>query len=105
MQLEVLKVTLLLPDKFRYRLFTYGTKKYVASLFPMSVSNLNNRIYELLEKGYLIRDTDKVIYVSPSILKAVEQFKTNRCLTLSLTFEGNKDSSPSTTDSTSTVTT
>jgi len=91
-QLKVLQTTLLLPDKYRYRLFTYATKKYVASLLLMSVSNLNNRIYELIDKGYLIRDTDKVIYVSPSILKAVDHFKKHSNLTLSFEFKGSTNS-------------
>lgn len=102
-QLEVLKKTLLLPDKYRYRLFTYATKKYVASLFPMSVSNLNNRIYELIEKKYLYRDEDKVIYVNPALLQAVDLFKKQKSITLTYVFEGSKDPAPSPTDGRNTV--
>lgn len=83
-EIKVLVEFILLPDKFENKRFgTLAKKKVLESLleggYKLTRANLNNKIYSLLEKDFLWKDTDAVIYPKEyifkgckGILKAVE---------------------------------
>ena len=79
------KVTLvefmLLEDTFRYRRFhSYGRKLVRESLtqrgYSQTISNMNNRLYNLEIKGFLFRDVDEELHLKPSIQKMLDMFNT-----------------------------
>lgn len=76
---QLLTEFLLLPEKFSYQRFSHPAKKRVmASLdeelnWKLTIVNLNNKLYSMIEKGYLRRDTDSVIYIADHILKGAKE--------------------------------
>lgn len=68
---------LMLPDKFEYFRFSSVAKKVIINKIEEetgmrhSHQNLNNKIYNLVRKGYLWKDTDGQTYFKPYILKAI----------------------------------
>jgi len=66
-EIMVLIEFLLLPDKFENKRFgTLARKKVLDYLleggYTLTRGNLNNKIYSMIEKGYLRKDIDGVIY-------------------------------------------
>lgn len=65
---------LLLPPKFDYQRFSSVAKhKVIESLdfqydWKLSMNNLNNKLYAIIPKGAIRRDTDKVLYIADHIL-------------------------------------
>lgn len=89
-ELLVLKAFLLLPPKFKYQAFSSaGRTKVTSYLAPHGItrSNVNNRLYSLIRKGYIRRDKDKVLYINEKLQKVVSQFITTRSATLTFTFQ------------------
>ena len=69
---------LLLPPKFDYQRFSSVAKhKVIESLefqydWQLSMNNLNNKLYAMIPKGALRRDTDGVMYIGDHILKGAK---------------------------------
>jgi hypothetical protein len=69
---------LMLPDKYEYFRFSSIAKKVIINNTEektgvrQSHQNLNNKIYKLIKKGYLWKDSDGQTYFKPFILKAVK---------------------------------
>ena len=66
-EIQTLVEFLLLPEKFENKRFGSLAKTKVLEALAeqdsvITRANLNNKIYSILEKGYLWRDTDSVIY-------------------------------------------
>lgn len=75
--------TLLPEERFKYQRFSTLAKNKVLLMakernWILSKINLNNKIYGLIEKGFLRRDEDSVIYVPDYILKAYNEFIKNK---------------------------
>jgi hypothetical protein len=101
-ELNLLVEFLLLPEKFKYTRFsTLGKSKVaktVKELFDWYLSriNINNKIYSMVEKGFLRRDDDGVIYLITPIQKGIEQalkaFKEGKQYSISFDFSPIKES-------------
>lgn len=73
-EVELLHEFLLLPESFRYRRFSTPAKQKVLDVYKvknknLSLVNMNNKLYALLQKRLLRRDEDKVIQVPEFVLK------------------------------------
>lgn len=68
---------LLLPSKFEHKRFGSVAKKTVSASTGFTVLNINNKLGSLLEKGYLYRDTDGVLYPRKTLFQSVSQFLKN----------------------------
>lgn len=97
-EIRILSEFILLPEKFKYQRFgRIAKKKVIESLkeyydWTISSLNINNRIYSMIDKEYLWRDEDSVIYVSKSILQGAQKLlaEFNDSNTASLTFNFSK---------------
>lgn len=72
---------MLLDESFRYRRFhSYARKLVRESLskrgYRQTVSNMNNRLYNLEIKGFLFRDVDEELHLKPSIQRMLDMFNT-----------------------------
>lgn len=82
--LEINLVTLigLLPDKFKYAPFSQPAKKYLRNqalekyAWVISPVNLNNKLYSLRDKGLIHHDTDGVMYLTPIFAQMLKEIKT-----------------------------
>lgn len=73
-EIMVLVEHLMLPDKYEHHRFSSTAKRKVMDAIEergdkLSRTNLNNKIYEILRKGYLVREDDNVIALSPPALR------------------------------------
>lgn len=108
--LEINLVTLigLLPDKFKYAPFSQPAKKYLRNqalekyAWVISPVNLNNKLYSLRDKGLIHHDTDGVMYLTPLFAQMLKEIKTthhdNKPWELSFSFPQRKMSANKTTD-------
>lgn len=77
-EILVLIEFLLLPPKFDYQRFSSVAKhKIIESLefqydWVLSMNNLNNKLYAMIPKGALRRDTDGVMYIADHILQGAK---------------------------------
>ena len=95
-EINLLAEFLLLPEKFKYTRFSTLGKSKVAKItkelfdWYLSRININNKIYSMVEKGFLRRDDDGVIYLITPIQKGIEQafqaFKENKPYSISFNF-------------------
>lgn len=105
MESLVLKSFLCLPPKFRYHRFSSsGRKAVIKSLAEVGVklspANLNNRLYSLIEKKYLRRDEDNVIYTAEFLEKIVYLYDQNKKFNFNLNFiEARSNTTTNTTSS------
>lgn len=78
-EMELLAVFCTLPEKYRHSMFSIQGKKKATGIYQeifgktLSGVNLNNKIYCLLDKGFLHRDEDKVIYIKPFLLSSINK--------------------------------
>lgn len=92
---KILVLFVLLPEeRFKYQRFSTLAKNKVLAMakernWILSKINLNNKIYGLIEKGFLRRDEDAVIYVPDYILKAYFQFLKNKTYEFNIVLNGN----------------
>lgn len=92
---KVLTLFILLPEeRFKYQRFSTLAKSKVLKLaeernWKLSHINLNNKIYGLVQKGFLRRDEDKVIYIPEYILKAHKEFIKNKTYEVNINLNGN----------------
>jgi hypothetical protein len=106
-EINVLIEFLLLPDdKFHYQRFsTLARTKVIQNAkthhqWELSRENVNNKIYSMVDKNYLRRDEDSVIYIAKHIQALANAVKdahaSNKPFTLSVEFsppsETNKES-------------
>ncbi len=86
-EIQLLCLFMSLPqDKFRHQRFGKLAKKKVLELasnnnWELSVINLNNKIYSMVTKGFLVRDEDGIITISNKIENAVKKLLTDKEIT------------------------
>ena len=86
----------LLPDsKFSYQRFGSLAKNKVIEAatekgWKLTKLNINNKLYALLDKRFLRRDEDKVIYMPEHLMKALQSFRTNNNFEIKLMFHADK---------------
>lgn len=96
---------LLLPVEFKYYKFSLPGKKKVMSYlnthteYSVNRNRLNTIIYNLIEKGWLYRDEDKVIFLRPFLEKALRAYDENQGIDITVKFRhdnkaGNRDNTP-----------
>lgn len=73
-ELDILVEFLMLPIKFEHQLFGKVAKQKVRqackkSGWEMSRMNLNNKIYGIEKKGYIVKDEDRINYLAPYLKK------------------------------------
>lgn len=96
-EIELLIEFVLLPDKFKYARFSSPAKNRVIATYQelfdkkLSKINLNNKLYTLLEKGYLRRDTDKIIYIQDFIMRAINNILSKPTYDITLKFQLDAD--------------
>lgn len=82
----------LLPDsKFSYQRFGSLAKNKVIEAatekgWKLTKLNINNKLYALLDKRFLRRDEDRVIYMPEHLMKALQSFRTNNNFEIKLMF-------------------
>ena len=76
-EMDLLVQLILLPKKYEYSRFSPGARTFLCNKLNVSRPNLNSRIYMLLQKGYIFRDEDSVLYVKKFFLEALNKFKNN----------------------------
>jgi hypothetical protein len=91
---------LLLPDeKFKYQRFSSLAKTKViqsaaSKNWNLTKINVNNKIYSLIDKGFLRRDTDGVIYIAKYILAALASYRANKTFEIKITFNDKEYTPP-----------
>lgn len=92
-EVNILTEFILLPEKYYYQRFSkYGKALVLKNLkeshqWELRVANLNTKIYELIDKEYLWRDEDGVIYIKKWILDLTEKLLKDK--EMLLTFHAN----------------
>lgn len=80
----VIEFAILPEDKFQHQRFGSLAKNRVISAFKLVGKvyhkvNINNKLYSLIDKKFLYRDEDNVIYMPKYLLEALREFrKTNK---------------------------
>ena len=83
-EIKLLTEFLLLPEKFSYQRFSrYAKPVVVKNLkeywgWDLSPINLNSKIYGLLDKEFIWRDEDGVLYIKDYLLKSVKLLESNK---------------------------
>jgi hypothetical protein len=101
-EIKVLTEFLMLPrEKFSYQRFSSAAKKRVIKSlnelegWKLSPENLNNKIYSMIEKKFLRRDTDQVIYLAKHIkllaYKILDAFEANESFFIAVELVPEKD--------------
>ena len=91
---------LLLPEeKFKYQRFSSLAKAKViqsaaSKNWNLTKINVNNKIYSLIDKGFLRRDTDGVIYIAKYILAALASYRANKTFEIKITFNDKEYTPP-----------
>ena len=92
-EMKLLAVFCDLPEKYKYARFSLHAKKKAAQIYAelfgetLSGVNLNNKIYCLLDKGFLYRDEEKVIYLKPFLQSALDELTTSKTMELTVTLD------------------
>lgn len=82
----------LLPEKFKHQRFGSLAKdkviEYVEEVSGKRLTklNINNKLYSLLDKKFLHRDIDKVIYMPKHFLHALETFRNDKNFVVNIVF-------------------
>lgn len=87
----VIEFALLPEDKFAYQRFgSLAKDKVIESAaqrnWSLSKLNINNKLYALLDKQFLRRDEDKVIYMPKHLLAALKQFQKEKKFDVNVAF-------------------
>lgn len=91
-EINLLKEFILLPDgKFSYQRFgglakTKVVQSAAAKGWNLTKLNINNKLYALIEKQFLKRDEDSVIYLPKHILSAVKGFREGKKFNIQVNF-------------------
>lgn len=79
----------LLPnEKFQYQRFSTLAKDTLIRTYDQHLTkiNINNKIYSLLDKKFLKRDEDRVIYLPSHLLKALQEFRESPNYSINISF-------------------
>ena len=91
-EIALLVEFLMLPEKYKYYRFSAPAKTRLEKTalkelgWKLTRTNLNNKIYSILDKGYLVRDEDGVIYFAKYLRSIVEQILDDKTWELTLQF-------------------
>ena len=91
---------LLLPEeKFKYQRFSSLAKTKViqsaaSKNWNLTKINVKNKRYSLIDKGFLRRDTDGVIYIAKYILAALASYRANKTFEIKITFNDKEYTPP-----------
>ena len=88
-EMELVTEFALLPDdKFQYQRFgTLAKNKVIeASSRSLTKMNINNKLYSLLDKNFLKRDEDKVIYLPKHFTQALQAYRKDPNFAINITF-------------------
>lgn len=87
----IIGFALLPEEKFQYQRFSTLAKDTVIKHYDPHLTkvNINNKLYTLLDKEFLKRDEDKVIYLPKHLLTALKQFRKDPKFQLTLEFQLN----------------
>ena len=91
-EISLVKEFILLPDdKFSYQRFgglakTKVVESAASKGWKLTKLNINNKLYALIEKGFLKRDEDSVIYLPKHILSAAKEFRTSKKFSIHVNF-------------------
>lgn len=86
----------LLPEtKFAYQRFSSLAKDKVIESsahldWKLTKLNINNKLYALLDKKFLYRDEDKVIYLPKHLLTSLKLFREKNIFKVEIILNGNK---------------
>lgn len=93
---ELLLVAALIygDDKFKHQLFAVKGKNRIMEEmenrgFYIKKNLMSTRIYSLLDKGFLYRDEDGIIYLPIHFRKAIDEFRKHKIFTFTLVYENN----------------
>lgn len=100
-EIELIIGFALLPDsKFHYQRFSTLAKEHIIRDNPhLTKININNKLYSLLDKKFLKRDEDSVIYMPQHLLTTLSSFKQDPNFQINLKFISNNDSTQDNSDS------
>lgn len=72
----------LLPERFRYNRFSALAKNKARESYKLffginvSIPNFSNKIYSLVDKGYIARDEDGIMFINEKIMHLVSLLTT-----------------------------
>jgi hypothetical protein len=79
MELQAFVYFLMLPfDKFKHQMFSTLARTKVLKAarddgWELNRINLNNKLYSLIQKGFLYRDEDNIVHLDKNLMKALER--------------------------------
>ncbi|OQB03520.1 MAG: hypothetical protein BWY21_02156 [Parcubacteria group bacterium ADurb.Bin216] len=87
----VIEFAILPEDRFQYQRFGSLAKNKVIESFSsqgrtFTKVNINNKLYSLLEKKFLVRDEDKIIYLPKHLLQALSAFRKDLLFNMNIIF-------------------
>lgn len=87
----VIEFALLPDEKFHYQRFgSLAKNKVIESAasreWKLTKLNINNKLYALLDKKFLRRDEDKVIYMPKHLMQALDSFRKKQGLEVKIMF-------------------
>lgn len=93
----VIEFAILPDDKFAYQRFSSLAKdRVIAAVLTqgrtLTKLNINNKLYSLIDREFLRRDEDKVIYMPKYLLTALETFRKDKTFTFNIVFNNGIDS-------------
>jgi hypothetical protein len=95
---ELLLVAALIygDDKYKHQLFAVKGKNRIMEEmekrgFYIKKNLMSTRIYSLLDKGFLYRDEDGIIYLPVHFRRALDEFRKYKIFTFTLVYENNTD--------------
>lgn len=91
-EIELMIEFAVLPEKFKYQRFGSLAKDKVIEAAKekrkkLTKLNINNKLYALLDKEFLWRDVDKVIYMPKHFMFALEEFRKDKNFNVLIKFK------------------
>lgn len=74
-EIEVVAEFCMLPERFKYSLFSVPAKRKVAESLGKTRVNISNKLYSLSKKKFLRRDVDGVLYLPKHLSLLLEEYK------------------------------
>lgn len=94
----VIEFAILPEEKFKYQRFGSLAKNRVIEAFKLkdkiySKVNINNKLYSLIDKKFIIRDEDSIMYLPKHLLTSLSKFRKDKTYTIDIVFSNgdNKD--------------
>lgn len=85
-EIRILIEFLLLPEKYSFQRFSrYAKPEVLENLkkyytWDLTKLNLNSKIYELIDKGYIWRDTDGVLYIKEYLINSIKNLEDRKIM-------------------------